>query len=197
MFRLVESIKVLDGAIHNLEYHQERMDRSVYTLTGRRNLLSLFDELFVSEEFSYGLYKCRVVYSDRIELVEFIPYRRRDIRSLQIVHGNIDYSCKYEDRSVIDELFRKRGECDDILIIKNGLVTDTSFSNIAFSDGKTWYTPAEPLLEGTRRSRLVAERTLEKCNIKPDDMKNFICVSMINAMADLGEIVIPVDKISG
>jgi 4-amino-4-deoxychorismate lyase len=145
MLRLVESIKVQDGVIYNLEHHQERMDRSLFTHTGIKNRINLSDELTVPVEYFTGLYKCRVVYRESIELVEFLPYFRREIRSLRIVHADIDYSCKYENRSELNMLFAQRGECDDILIIKNGLVTDTSSANIALTDGKAWFTPAEPL----------------------------------------------------
>lgn len=36
-----------------------------------------------------------------------------------------------------DILAAQKGDCDEIIIIKNGLVTDTSFTNIAiYKDGK-------------------------------------------------------------
>ncbi len=190
MLRLVESIKVQDGVIHNLEHHQERMNLSVYKLTGENNRIFLSDELSVPAEFSAGLFKCRVVYTDRIELVEFIPYIRRDIRSLKLIHADIDYSCKYEDRSGLNSLFAQRGECDDILIIKDGLVTDSSSANIAFTDGQLWFTPAKPLLHGTKRSRLIAEKKLIERDITAAEIKRFTHASIINAMIDPEEILI-------
>src|SRR5690606_14853325 len=84
------------------------------------------------------------------------PYEVRAVTSLKIIHDDtIDYSLKYEDRSSIDNLFAKRNNCDDILIIKNGFVTDASYSNIAFYDGSRWITPAQPLLKGTMRQHLL------------------------------------------
>lgn len=195
MLRLVESIKLENGILHNLQYHQERMDRSVLSLTGRRNSLRLTDRLLIPEEYSQGLYKCRIVYTDRIELVELIPYSRREIRSLKAVRADIDYSCKFEDRSHIDLLFAQRGTCDDILIIKNGFITDTSFSNTAFSDGERWYTPANPLLKGTKRSLLIKTGELSERRIALCDLDNYTSISIINAMIDLMEIVIPVEAI--
>jgi 4-amino-4-deoxychorismate lyase len=195
MLRLVESIKVQDGVIYNLEHHQERMDRSLFTHTGEKNRNNHSDELTVPVEYFTGLYKCRVVYRESIELVEFLPYFRREIRSLRIVHADIDYSCKYENRSELNMLFAQRGECDDILIIKNGLVTDTSSANIAFTDGKAWFTPAEPLLYGTKRSRLIAEKKLIERDITAAKIKNFSHASIINAMIDPGEILISTEFI--
>lgn len=195
MLRLVESIKVHDGVIYNLEQHQERMDRSVYKLTGEKNRVNLSDELTVPAEFSTGLYKCRVVYTEKIKLIEFVPYIRRTIRSLKLIHADIDYSCKYEERAALNILFAQRGECDDILIIKNGLVTDTSSANIAFTDGKECFTPATPLLHGTKRNRLIAEKKLIERDITAADIKNFRHASVLNAMIDPGEILISTEFI--
>lgn len=195
MLRLVESIKIQDGEICNLQHHQERMDRSLFKHTGIKNRINLSDELTVPVEYFTGLYKCRVVYRDSIELVEFIPYLRRDIRSLKVIHADIDYSCKYENRSELNMLFAQRGECDDILIIKNGLVTDTSSANIAFTDGREWFTPAKPLLNGTKRSRLITEQKLIERDITAADIKKFTHASILNAMIDPGEILISTEFI--
>lgn len=195
MLRLVESIKIQDGEICNLQHHQERMDRSLFKHTGIKNRINLSDELTVPAEYFTGLYKCRVVYRDSIELVEFIPYLRRDIRSLKVIHADIDYSCKYENRSELNMLFAQRGECDDILIIKNGLVTDTSSANIAFTDGREWFTPAKPLLNGTKRSRLITEQKLIERDITAADIKKFTHASILNAMIDPGEILISTEFI--
>lgn len=195
MLRLVESIKVQDGVIYNLEHHQERMDRSLYKLTGEKNRINLSDELNVPAENCTGIFKCRVVYRDHIELVEFVPYIRREIRTLKLIHADIDYPCKYEDRTGLNRLFAQRGGCDDILIIKNGLATDTSSANIAFTDGEAWFTPATPLLHGTKRNRLIAENKLIERDITAADIKNFTHASIINAMIAPGEILIRTDFI--
>ena len=49
-----------------------------------------------------------------------------------------------------------RGACDEILIIKDGHITDTSISNIVFRlpDG-WWLTPFTPLLKGIMRTYLL------------------------------------------
>jgi len=195
MYRLVESIKIENGLIFNLEYHQERMDRSVYNLTGGKNSIKLSSELSVPREYTGGLFKCRVVYDKSIELVEFIPYTPRTIGSLRIVHSDIDYSCKYEDRNTLNELFNCRGGCDDVLIIKDGCVTDASSANITFYDGSRWFTPARPLLAGTKRSRLLKEGFLAEKDISVDDIKGYTHASLINAMVEHGTIIIPVEQI--
>ena len=66
----------------------------------------------------------------------------------------MNYDLKYFDRKIFDDL-KKNIKADDILIIKNGFITDTSIANILFFDGKKWITPKKPLLKGTVRERLL------------------------------------------
>ncbi len=44
---------------------------------------------------------------------------------------------------------------DDILIIRDGLLTDTSICNVALWNGTSWITPARPLFSGTMRAYLL------------------------------------------
>jgi 4-amino-4-deoxychorismate lyase len=73
----------------------------------------------------------------------------------------------------------------DVLIVKNGLITDTSFANIAFSDGNKWYTPDTPLLKGTQRAYYLAQGILTERRISPADLRGFTKARLINAMLDL------------
>ena len=67
--------------------------------------------------------------------MSFQPYVMRRIRSLRLVNGDgVDYRYKSTDRSVFARLLEKRGECDDVLIVRDGWVTDTSFTNVVFED---------------------------------------------------------------
>jgi 4-amino-4-deoxychorismate lyase len=74
---------------------------------------------------------------------------------------------------------------DDILIIKNGFITDTSFSNIAFFDGTQWFTPFTYLLNGTQRQHLLRQGAIVETEITPSDLKQFRYAKLINAMLDL------------
>ena len=83
-----------------------------------------------------------------------------EISSFKIIHADIEYPLKYEDRHEINHLFGQKGDADEIIIIKNGLVTDTSIANLAFFDKGQWITPAQPLLNGTTRQRLLDENKI-------------------------------------
>src|SRR5215204_5048449 len=156
MSRLIESINLDSGRFLRLHYHQARVDRSQAELFQLRSAINLSAEITKHAYPKTGLFKCRIVYEKQIESIEFLPYEPRKIESLKVVHDHaIDYSYKYEDRSNIDLLFGQRQFCDDVLIVKNGFVTDSSFSNIIFFDGYNWVTPNTPLLRGTMRQFLI------------------------------------------
>ena len=65
--------------------------------------------------------------------ITFTAYRRKKIDSLKLMEADVAYSFKYSDRSVLNTLLQEKGDCDEILIVKNSCITDTSFSNVVFS----------------------------------------------------------------
>ncbi len=184
-----------NGILHNVEYHNMRMERSLRDLFHMDKAADLLREIIIPGEFMSGLYKCRVVYDEKIDTIEFIPYIIKTVRSLKIVYGEIDYSYKFENRERIKELFAERGNCDDILIIKNKRITDTSSANIVFFREGKWYTPESPLLHGTKREKLLDEGIIIAEDITIAEIKNFSKASLINAMIDIGEIVIDIKNI--
>ncbi len=178
----LETIKIVDGEIFNLEYHQKRY-ASVLEALGANEIENL--EEFINPP-EWGLYRCRLVYDiDNIE-VTFHEYKKRDISTLKLIFENdIDYANKSTAREDIDTLFEKREEGDDILIIKDLFVTDTSIANIAFqtSSGE-WVTPKNPLLKGTTRARLLDEGKIIEADIKVHELRSFSKVALLNAMID-------------
>ena len=182
MPQLLESIKVHNGRWYNLSYHEERIHRAQQASFGKVTIARLADQLILPERASRGLYKCRVLYGREIERVEFLPYHLRPVRTLRRVHcDTIDYSHKYADRSLLNELFAQRGHCDDVLIIKNGLVTDTSYANVVLFDGQQWVTPDQPLLRGTQRQHLLDGGLIREAIIKEGDLPKFQKFQVINA----------------
>ena len=130
-----------------------------------------------------GKYKLRVSYNANSFSYQFDSYYDKEVHSLKLVVDNeIDYSHKFEDRSAIEKLINMRGGFDDILIIKQGHVTDTSFTNIVFFDGYDWFTPDTPLLEGTRRAALLEQGIIQEMPIRMHDIKQYQSFKLINAM---------------
>jgi 4-amino-4-deoxychorismate lyase len=124
-----------------------------------------------------------VIYAKDFENVEFSVYHLPKIQSLKlVVNDEIDYHHKFADRSEIQKLFEKRGLADDILIIKNGLITDSSYTNILFFDGEYWLTPKQPLLMGVQRAVLIHAKKIIPTEIRPADLVHFTKARLINAM---------------
>lgn len=196
MFRLLESIRLQNGNFHRLNYHQQRMDRSVKELSGQRNAVSLMEALKKYNVPKTGLYKCRVVYSDKIESVEFIPYEIKPVNSLRIVYDQeIKYEHKYQNRDSLNALLSQRQYCDDILIVRNGFVTDSSYSNVIFYDGVNWITPAAPLLKGTMRQFLLDTAEIKAASVAIQDIPSFKKFRLINSMLAFDGPEIDVSKI--
>ena len=77
---------------------------------------------------------------------------------------------KYADRSALARLLQRRDDCDEILIVRDGAITDTSYSNVAFFDGRKYVTPDTFLLNGTRRQYLLGTGVLTERRITPSDL---------------------------
>ena len=177
----LETIKLVDGEIYNIEYHQKRYESVLDSLgVGKKEDLSKY-----INPPKFGIYRCRLVYTHNDIDVSYHEYKKREINSLKLVFNNdIEYSQKLENRDEINALFELREDCDDILIIKNLLICDTSIANVAFyKDGK-WFTPKEPLLKGTTRARLIDEGKIIESDIKVQDIRSFSKVALLNAMID-------------
>lgn len=188
MYPLFETIRILNGKAENLPWHQARMDYSYESLFMKKNMRFLEDLVQVPKEFSKGLVKCRFMYNRSGHALEFSDYIPRKVQSLKLVNGDqLEYSLKYSDRNAILKLLEEKGKCDDILIVRNGMISDTSYANIVFYDGKNWVTPKIPLLEGTCRNRLLEENKIMVEDIGPEDLGRFKYFRLINAMLGFDE----------
>ncbi len=141
--------------------------------------------------------KCSVVYHEQILKIMFTAYRQKKIDSLKLVEAEMDYSFKFSDRSVLNTLLQEKGDRDEILIVKNGFITDTSFSNVVFSKNDQFFTPDSYLLNGTKRQQLLREKRIRETRITVDNLHFFDKVYLINAMLDIEDSVgLSVDKIA-
>jgi 4-amino-4-deoxychorismate lyase len=189
MSQLFETIKCSNGKLFNMEFHQQRLEKAGREFFGFSTHINLIKSIEIPEFAKTGLFRCRVTYSTQIEKIEFIPHQYREIKSLKLVEDNeIDYRFKYADRVRLIQLFEKRGSCDDIIIVKNGRITDSTFANIVFFDGEKWWTPDTPLLPGTQRAKLLITGKIFECPITPKDILIYGKAGLINAMNDLHEM---------
>jgi 4-amino-4-deoxychorismate lyase len=179
--KFFETIKIENGRAKHLTYHNERLNR---TLKAHYPKAAPIDLTQCIEPPKEGLWRCKVIYSERVESVEFYPYAPRSIKSFKLIKSDIDYSYKYLDRSAIDALFAQRGTADEIIIVKEGLITDTSIANIALFNGYEWHTPQTPLLPGTTRERLLRAGLLVPKKIYAHEIENYEKIALLNAMIE-------------
>ncbi len=173
---LFETIKIKDGKIFNLKWHNQRFNKAQKELFHTSTLSNLAAYITPPKK---GLYRCKIIYDKSIQSIEYFPYKARNFQNFQVLQSDLDYHLKYCDRSELEKLLKNH---DEIIIEKEGLLTDTSIANIAFYDGVSWLTPATPLLEGTTRARLLDEGFLKLANIEKIKIKNYSNFALMNAM---------------
>lgn len=194
MCPFIETICIEQGRIMRLAYHNERMNRTRRLCLGASESLDLAH--FISPEACIERTKCRVVYDTEIREVTYSPYHLRPVATLQLVYSDeADYRYKSADRTVLNELFACRAEADDVLVVRQGLLTDTSICNVALWNGEQWQTPAEPLLAGTHRATLLNEGVIEATSISVSDLSGFSRIRLFNALIGFGEIDLPISCI--
>ena len=183
--QLLETIKIINGNYQNLEFHQWRVNWS-------RAKLNLNDKLTITlpKPPQKGIFKARMLYLEKVDEVQIFPYQKPKIETLKLVYcDDIDYSLKYENRRQLTNLKKRysNGQ-DDILIIKKGLITDTSIANVVFFDGIRWITPKQPLLKGTTRERLLKTGQIFEKDIFVEEISKFKRVGITNALLGFYEI---------
>lgn len=196
MSQLIETIQIINGLPSNLKWHNIRFNESRFKLFGILNEVDLREQIVVPVEYKASEVKCRIRYSKDIESIEFEPYNFRPVNSLKLVNGDsVSYDFKFSDRSSLIQLHLQRGEYDDIIIVKNEFIKDSSYTNLVFREGQNYFTPASPLLQGTKRAKLLSESLIQEKEIKVSTIKDFEEVHLINAFLDLGRCVIPCNRI--
>ena len=183
MFPLFESIKIENGKIFLTEFHQKRMDKTFNKFYHKENpwkLKQIFSQIKVPLN---GLYKMKFNYSEKKYKIEFKKYLLKKIVKIKCYEINdFTYSFKFSDRRKIEYFYTKKLDCQDILMIKNGYLTDTSYCNIILFDGFSWFTPEKPLLEGVQREKLLESKMISKTKIKLNEINDFKQFKLINAM---------------
>jgi 4-amino-4-deoxychorismate lyase len=189
MYPLFETVRVQDGEITHPIWHELRFAKSYQKLFGELPTFELFDGIQVPETCRSGLFKLKISFGKEGKQSNFEPYQVKSIQTLKVVEvGNLDYSIKYSAREKLNDVFNLKEKADDVLMVKSGWVTDTSYCNVVFFDGKKWITPEMPLLEGTARARLISEEKILPKPIQVDEIRQFESFKLINAMRDFEAI---------
>jgi 4-amino-4-deoxychorismate lyase len=181
----VEEIKSQHGEYFNLEGHAIRIDRTLRHYFGKSFLhSSLID--FLPAHPHERLYKCTLVYSDSLLSVKTAPYKLPTVNSMAIVNvENLDFSYKLEDRSELHKIREFTG-ADEVIIVRNGFVTNASTANLVFLDQEgTYLTPLHYIHSGTKRQFYLKQKKITTYPIKVTGIQDFQSVYLINSMIDL------------
>lgn len=183
MCRFLETIKIQDGTPHALHFHQDRVNRTLADHYGGKAHFDLAAAL-ADQSFPPGIQRCRVLYDRDSSKIQLVQYLIPSIRSLCALEcpNTLAYAYKFADRSCLEQLFESRGPSDDVLLLRNGFLTDTSRMNLALFDGATWWTPELPLLPGTKRAALLQRRIITPRPIHMRDVKNYSKIRLFNAL---------------
>ena len=196
MSRFIESIKIEDQKAFLLDLHQKRVNQTFahFGKEGSIDLAKIFKNLEHDED---GLYKLRIVYDlDKKFTTQLIPYAIPEIENFQLVENNsYDYSFKFEDRKEFERM-KTKAKTEEIIVVKNNHITDTSYTNILFLKGKEWFTPTTFLLNGVMRQHLLHEKKIKETEITLQNIKEFSHFQLINAMNDFDDMFIyPIERI--
>lgn len=197
MFQFIESIKVEDQEVFLLDLHQKRVNQTFahFGKEGSIDLSKIFKSLDHDED---GLFKLRITYDlDKKVRTQMIPYAIPEIQDFQLVENNtFDYSFKFEDRKELEKM-KMKSKAEEIIIVKNNHITDTSFSNLLFMKGKDWFTPTTYLLNGVQRQNLLKKKKIKEMEITLQNIKQFSHFQLINALNDFDDMFIyPIDRIN-
>lgn len=194
----IETICCRYGQATNVRYHIERAKNTLSIHdASEKNIANIIESIkditenVINNDTSIS--KLTIKYdTNRLIDSKLITYTRQSFEKYKIFHyDSLDYSFKYSDRSKLDQIALQCVQGEIAFIFKNGLLTDTTFTNIVCEkhDGEM-YTPLNPLLSGTTRRRLLDENLIKAANITMADLQHFKRFHLINALNELGDIII-------
>lgn len=190
--QFLETIRYSDGQLHLLDLHNDRLRATQLEVFGRATLRlvpSLFD---IPARLSGSTVKCRVIYDRTITDIQYEPYTPHPVTRLRLVTDDtIDYHLKYLDRRSLAYPDIDRRPDEGIIIVKDGLITDSTYANLLFHAGARLYTPSTPLLLGVMRRHLLATGHIRAIPLRPADLRpgntlGITHISYINALLPPG-----------
>ena len=196
MYQFIESIKIENGQAFLLNLHQQRIYQT-FANFHHKCIINLHALLSSLQPPQKGLYKWRIIYNLNGDFeYQFVPYSFTEIKDFELVDNNeINYSFKYFDRTHLDKM-KKQSLAQEIIIVKKGFITDTTFSNLIFLKNGIWHTPKTFLLNGVQRLNLIHLGIIQETEINLEKLKEFSHFQIINAMNDFNSsFIYPINKI--
>lgn len=194
MFPFFETIRLEKGGFMLLEYHQQRVDETFSSYYPEKRPHRLRDILVPVPKVETRT-KCKFLYDESSYQIVYEAYTMRIIERVRLREAKIAYPFKRTDR---EELVRAAGEMREgemVVFSCDGYITDSLFSNVIFFDGQKWITPRTYLLNGVKRRFCLDQGLICERDVKTDDLYTFFYIGFINAMIDVGELTLPIEKV--
>ncbi len=193
----LETIRVQDGHARHVADHIDRMRCTALHFGFTAPALPADLDALVPHTLRTGIVRCRIVYGHTLREITFTPYRRRRLERLIAVDaGVMDYAFKYADRSPLARPQIPLTEADELLFVRGGYVTDTSYTNLILRRGDELVTPDTFLLDGTCRSRLLRTAQVRTAQVRLSDLPAYDELLLVNAMMPLDEALrLPVTSV--
>ncbi len=189
MSQFFESIKLLDGKLQLLDLHNQRLNTTRNLFFENCKQIDLLKEISIPCDFKEGLVKVRIEYAKYLQRIDFLHYEIKNHNLVKIVaNEDITYEFKATNRSMLDTFLNSNPKFDDVIFVKNGFLTDASYSNLALFNGKVWVTPSHCLFKGLKRASLLSENRLQEKDISLKDLHRFEKIAFINSMRDFEKI---------
>lgn len=195
---LFESIRIIDGKVPLLDFHQHRLNLSYSAIFKKVNSHNLKEciEPFLKK---HGTQKCRFIYNDRAYRIEIIDYQLIEPKRIGWlrIDPNFDYSFKFLERDFFNKVREVYSDYDEIILVQNNQITDSTYCNlVVYLDGQ-WTLPKSYLLNGVERSRIISKYNF---TIKPVSIDKFLSAKeykLINSMRpfELVEAINPCETV--
>ncbi len=182
IYPFFETIRIQDGRIQLLDYHQRRMNRVFrYFYPGHRPH-AIADLVELDKYQGASVVKCRLDYSHHTFSCEYSTYHLRSILKLVPIESTISYPFKYADRTELDAISTKVHKSEEPLLIAHGRLKETTFGNVIFRIDNRWVTPMYPMFYGIMREFLVSSGQIEMADLFLEDLDRCDQIKIVNAM---------------
>jgi 4-amino-4-deoxychorismate lyase len=195
--QFIESICIRDGKVQLLSYHQKRVNRTLkkFYPDAKIDLAAHIDTSVCDPKITY---KCRIIYDNKIKVVEIQTYQKRVFNKLKLIHNFSDnYTYKTLLRPELDQAFSQKANADEIILIdQKGSLLDAYYFNVILEKKGLFYAPSTYLLNGVMRQYLIKTGRVKVKDISIQDLSEYDAVYLVNAMNLLGEIKVEIGLIS-
>jgi 4-amino-4-deoxychorismate lyase len=202
MIRLFETIRIEHRQPQHLIWHVRRMQQTAATLgfalePALSSVQSLENTILAEQPFPEATprLRCRLDYSPGEFRLHISPYTIKPISAIRLIDADqLSYRHKFTDRSPLDSGYPALDTSEEVLFVRAGQLIEGRYANLVVTLNHQLFTPADYLLAGTTRARLIANGQLTVADWPLTDLiaqPGFGGIGLINAMLDFGEVHLP------